>query len=167
VLEAARDPRRSPPIEVHPGSMDRHRVRRPSDRANATCSCIAVALYLMVSALSALPRHWRVTLRIINITARCPAHRSTILPEGTALELPRRKALAVEMELVEVAAASLPIDRELNLELHLRLPDGHLAHRARCVNAGASPDTIRRSGGQFPFLYSGAGFRADDRFIKH
>jgi hypothetical protein len=52
-----------------------HRIRRPSERANAACSCIASALFLMMSALA---RHWRVTLRIVTITARCPAHRSII-----------------------------------------------------------------------------------------
>jgi hypothetical protein len=85
----------------------------------------------------------------------------------TPLELPRRETSAMEVELVQIPAASAPIDRELDLELHLRLPDRHLTYRARRINARAAPHAIGRSGRQFSLLYGTASFLADGSFIRH
>ena len=62
------------------------------------------------------------------------------LPDALPLELPRREAPDVDMELVETAA-TFPF--ELDLELVLMLGNGQAAHGAFGADARASPRTGR------------------------
>ena len=57
----------------------------------------------------------------------------------TPLELPRREALNVDMEIVQ--AGVVTVTRELNLELHLATLDKQDAHGAR--SAGSGPPQVR------------------------
>jgi len=82
-----------------------------------------------------------------------------------SLELPRREAPDVDVELVEPGVVSVAL--ELDLELLLVFGDGQSANGARGTDAVTSPRTRWCDRGQFPFLNGFSSFRTERYFIRH
>jgi len=81
------------------------------------------------------------------------------------LELPRREASDVNMELVE--SGIVAVARELDLKFHLVVRDGYPADRTGGADAGPSPCAGRGTGGQLAVSDRFSGFLAKDRLVRH
>jgi hypothetical protein len=81
------------------------------------------------------------------------------------LELPRREASEVDVELVEPGIVT--VAGELDLELHLVLRDGQPSDRAIGPDARPAPRAIRATDGELSALDSGSGFLPKRTFIGH
>jgi hypothetical protein len=82
-------------------------------------------------------------------------------------ELPGGEAAAVQVKLVEIAAAAVTVTSELDLELHLVLAHGQLTDRAGRIHPRPTPHTVRWSRRELALAHDLSGFFAKGSFIRH
>src|SRR5437660_7525347 len=83
----------------------------------------------------------------------------------SALTLPRGKAGAVDVELVQSGVVT--VSGELSLDLQLILRDGLAAHRAGRTGPRSAPGMVRWSGWQLSSAEHFSGLRAQNSLVGH
>src|SRR4030095_7314031 len=107
----------------------------------------------------------RTTWRELRVSDRCPA---TMWPLGlglSPLELPRREAPDVDVELVQAGVVAVTLELDFKLQLLLRY--GQVANRARGSDPGAAPCTVGTPGRQLTTPDDCSGLLAQNRLVGH
>src|SRR4029453_8095250 len=82
-----------------------------------------------------------------------------------SLELPRREAADVDVELVEPRIVA--VTSELNLELQLVALHGKATDGTESADTRPAPRAVRTAGREFPSLDHCSGFLAEDLLVGH